>query len=216
MQKHSQRGGFTLLEVLVVGVIISLLAAMLLPTFWTVRGRARQTVCTSNLRHIGEGIALYSQDYDGLYPFAVDPTDKFTPQIWRQYPDFQALIPQMPQVQDVLRNYTSEQSLFHCPADIGFTEQDLSGMPMDGMPSSFEKFGTSYLYRTEIAFRRAGDPTFQNPSEINVFMDASGRWHGTLLPLAQRYNMLFADGHVKNLTRLQAEEAWHQPLIPPS
>ncbi|MBP6962849.1 MAG: type II secretion system protein [Armatimonadetes bacterium] len=62
------RRGFTLIELLVVIAIISILAAMLFPVFATARAKGRQISCLSNLRQIGMAIALYQQDYGGLFP----------------------------------------------------------------------------------------------------------------------------------------------------
>ena len=81
--------GFTLVELLVVIAIISLLAAICCP-FASVRGKARETACLSNIRQAGLAIAMYTQDYDGYYPYAVDPADRDTPQIWNSSPAFQA------------------------------------------------------------------------------------------------------------------------------
>lgn len=56
--------GFTLIELLVVIAIISILAAILFPVFARARENARRTACLSNLKQIGLGIAMYTQDYD--------------------------------------------------------------------------------------------------------------------------------------------------------
>ena len=59
---------FTLIELLVVIAIIAILAAILFPVFAQAREKARQSVCLSNLKQIGTGIMMYTQDYDETLP----------------------------------------------------------------------------------------------------------------------------------------------------
>ena len=59
------RGGFTLVELLVVIGIIAVAAAILLPVFMGIRERGRQTQCLSNERQLGGAYLLYAQDNDG-------------------------------------------------------------------------------------------------------------------------------------------------------
>lgn len=63
-----RRRGFTLIELLVVIAIIAILAAILFPVFAQARDKARQATCQSNMRQLGTAIAMYTQDYDELYP----------------------------------------------------------------------------------------------------------------------------------------------------
>ena len=212
MKSQIPHRAFTLVEMLVVLAIITLLAAVLLPVFWTVRGQARQSSCASNLRQIGQAIAQYSADYDGCFPHAVDPSDKYGPEGWGGYPDFQAQIPQLPLMQDVLQPYIRSRQIFACPSDSGFQTSDFSSTELDAFPSSFGKFGTSYYLRTEILIAHEAEASLRTPAQINVMFDGTGSWHGTRLPHAPRYNVLFGDWHVKNLNAAQISAAWDTPL----
>ncbi|WP_422927304.1 DUF1559 domain-containing protein [Singulisphaera sp. PoT] len=65
--RSTPRGGYTLIEVLVVVLVIFLLAALLLPAVQAVREGARNTQCKANLKQLGIGINLYSSVHE-CYP----------------------------------------------------------------------------------------------------------------------------------------------------
>ena len=61
------RGGFTLIEMLVVIAIIAVLAALILPAIQSAREAARSAQCTSNLKQLGLAITMF-RDQNGAYP----------------------------------------------------------------------------------------------------------------------------------------------------
>ncbi|HEV8606213.1 MAG TPA: type II secretion system protein, partial [Tepidisphaeraceae bacterium] len=63
-----RRGGFTLVELLIVIGLIALLLSLLLPTVSAARKQAQRLQCASNLRSIGQVMFAYSADNRGLAP----------------------------------------------------------------------------------------------------------------------------------------------------
>lgn len=221
------RRAFTLIELLVVIAIIAILAGLLFPVFAQAKKSAKGTVCLSNLHQLGLAVQTYMGDYDDLYPYCVDASDKYAPQIWNGQPTWAAQIPNMPLLNEVLQPYVKSKEAFHCPVDSGtYTLDNNIGRPFVTAPSMFATYGSSYLMRTEIVFRSISGTGFASPASVNFVFDAAGHWHGdgrglqpgddplTIESLIRiyRYNTLFGDFHAKSISYGQMQQLWAQPI----
>lgn len=222
-----QRRAFTVMELLVAISVIAILATLLFPVFAKAKNAARQSACLNNLKNIGAAFLTYMEGYDDTWPFGVDPADKYTPQIWNGFPEFQKRILDIPLMHDLLDTYLPSRSVWECPADKGQIIDDVSFELMNST-NSYKQYGTSYYYRTELTVRSLTTSNLPQLAEINVYFDGSGAWHTGVDLLREsdtweemeeklrryRYNVLFGDMHVKNITRAQYEAAWQLPVKP--
>jgi type II secretory pathway pseudopilin PulG len=67
-----------LVELLVVLGIIAIITALLIPSLQAARAQATRTRCLSNIREIGQGIAVYLHDFRTLPP--MEPLPQYYPQ----------------------------------------------------------------------------------------------------------------------------------------
>ena len=83
---RSKRGGFTLIELMIVIAIIAILAAILVPNFIRARAQGQVTACKSNLKNIATALEMYSTDYGGRFPTAIASGGALTPNYLRTLP----------------------------------------------------------------------------------------------------------------------------------
>lgn len=70
LKSDSRRRKFTLLELLIVISIIAILASILMPALSSVRQKTKSIQCVGNVKQIGLGISMYSNDNNGwLVPY---------------------------------------------------------------------------------------------------------------------------------------------------
>jgi prepilin-type N-terminal cleavage/methylation domain-containing protein len=204
------QNGFTLIELLIVIAIIAVLAGLLFPVFAAARENGRKITCVSNLRQIGIGIALYTQDYDAFLPYAPnqDTKDVVTKchAIALGDPlDERAAI--LPDVRTVLKPYVVPNLVYQCPDD----QLDPASMRACLHPKNtyFATFGSSYNYNDRVGLSIVPLSYFQQPSD-SLLMQDYDCWHNRTYRDSCTpgfWDVLFADFHVKMCTILQREEA---------
>ncbi len=68
---HERARGFTLIELLVAISVIAVLISLMIPAISRVRATTHRVICSSNVRQIGLGVAMYADDYDGRLPRSI-------------------------------------------------------------------------------------------------------------------------------------------------
>lgn len=107
--RTSGLAGFTLIELLVVVAVITVLLAILMPALNGARSAAQAVQCLANIRALGQGSLIYSEDFDNRVPIC-DTT--VTPRIiWDS-----AIAPYMGLTRDSAGNYPFTK-LLKCPSD---------------------------------------------------------------------------------------------------
>lgn len=118
------RGGFTLVELLAVIIIIAILASLAVGAVQNGRLAAERAKCASNLRGIGGGIAQYAAENDGyLPPGAISGVSEGGGNFVRVLEPYTA--PMIATPPTVLSTMASD--MFYCPANVRLGSPPVGG-----------------------------------------------------------------------------------------
>lgn len=183
-------------------------------SFWTAGDEVHTRACQNNLHRIAQAFAQYAQDFDGKFPRGVDPEDR-APRTWQEgyggkYSNDARTAPLLT---EVLHAYLQDKNVWHCPADIGWTQRRNGFSSSLGVvkPSSWNRFGTSYYYYTIHGFAGLRPSDVSDPTRDPVLFDGDF-WHRD--ETGDGLNAMFADGHVENLAPQRFEQLGDQMRFP--
>lgn len=187
--------GFTLIEVLVVVAIISLLAAILIPSLSRARERVKITACLSNLRTLGQAMVMYAYDTHDLLPNANPPNvldDEEQNTIVAKA---------------LTRKYVKIPAVFHCPCDL------------DPIPTSIETVSYTEPNSARVSYDFYSFWCPRDSSRLTRIKMAPLSWDidgGSKKPTwLQNHgikggNVVFGDGHAQ----WQAQISWDKKNMP--
>ncbi|RYF41955.1 MAG: type II secretion system protein, partial [Cytophagaceae bacterium] len=126
---HSRRGGFSLLEILVVLGIAALMGSLVLGGFSSFQGSQRRSNCQSNMVQIYRACRLYSNDNDSfpLFTRKIDTGPNKGPNdvkvgglamLWGTFDGGAAGGPVVRPPIDSSISYLKSSNALHCPADV--------------------------------------------------------------------------------------------------
>jgi len=107
--------GFTLIELLVVIAIIALLLSIIIPSLNLAKQKAKNILCTNDLRQYSICAELYLNENDETYPRAWDSLFASTPSGWCQWHDEENFLDSRPDLAGPLWPYLDTQGIHLCP-----------------------------------------------------------------------------------------------------
>ena len=203
-------GGFSLVELLVGVVICGLLVGLAVPAVQGALVRGRQSVCSSNLRQIGQGITLYAQEQNGALPSTTCLGGEswivsLQPYLGENF-DRVRICPVDPKRNERLK-YKGTSYLINDQVDVAYNSK---GVAVPGSLSSLLRMDQG---SKRILLFIAADTKSTGPTEDHVHSFSLGRWTSLLSEIKPdayagsgrdrtrgSANYLFADTHVQSIS----------------
>ena len=179
---------FTVVELLIVIAILAVLAAILTPVLASAKLESMRASSTSDLRQTFAECTLYSNDWDGRVPYAVDECDwrgrcrsQLDTRLWQVIQQ-----QQVPPFSVALKPYGFDRILFRVQTGRG--------------PEYYQTNGTSYVYMLVLSSAPL-QPLEENGCPYFITRGAdfwNGGVYDTNLEAGERWLDLFFDGQVKH------------------
>jgi prepilin-type N-terminal cleavage/methylation domain-containing protein len=172
--KGGKKGGFTLVELLVVISIISLLMAVLMPVLGAARHRARTLLGIVNQREIVNAANYYTVDNDGSYPESVATLGTGSHWTWQEPTMLTGYLKRSPQLHramsEYLGSYIKDASTVFCtnaPEEYKYLQEAwVDGNDWDNpdtQPVPDPVIGTYCFFFNYKGFIGPGTPVFRGP-----------------------------------------------------
>lgn len=210
----NRNSGFSLIEIIIAGLIVLALMGILLPVLWQARDKSRTTTCASNLRQLYQAFSLYAQDNDGRLPIyqnaqgiSVGCDNDACGGTWKK------IIPEKgKEMVEVLLPYTKSQDMWFCPSDIFARTEATSGRILHKYSSYLanQKLGQQLLFNEPFtlqgwtsAFGQTLTDTATIPLLTEDLFGLDCRFPGQAKPPyshQQRFHTLYLDGHIQLLS----------------
>ncbi len=178
---RTRRGGFTLIEMLAVIVVIAIVLSLLMPALVKSRDQARGLFCMNNLRQVELCWAMYAGDHEELLPGVAGgsfPGPGKWVSGWMDFsssPDNTNTLYLLDSGYAQLGPYVKETSIFRCPADqsaVWIGGRLLPRVRSVSMNCWMNYVGTAPIGQDQFrVFRRLDEITEPPPARAWVFMD---------------------------------------------